>query len=183
MKQDTKARIFEAASRVVQESGVAHMTLEEVAAEAKVSKGGLLYHFPSKEALIEGLVENFIAQFDQFFVSRKEDNVPGSFTRAYLESAMLFEVATATGIMSAIANNRSLLVPLHKAYARWQSHLEHDGIDPVLATMVRLVSDGLWFSFLIGTPALHKTMVKRVLERLEKETHSNTTKNGVKNKG
>lgn len=182
MKQDTKARILKSASRVVEKSGVAHMTLEEVAAEAKVSKGGLLYHFPSKEALIEGMVEDFIAQFDQFFEHKKTDQEPGSFTRAYLESATLFEAATATGIMSAIANNRSLLAPLHEAYARWQSRLEHDGIDPALATLVRLVADGLWFSFLIGSPALSKNAVKQVAELLEKEIRSNAARKGANHK-
>jgi hypothetical protein len=72
--------------------------------------------------------------------------------------------------VSAIANDTSLLAPLHKAYARWQFRLEHDGIDPTLATMVRLVADGLWFSFLIGTPALDEVMVKCILEQLERET-------------
>ena len=176
MKLDTKTRILEAASRVVQKSGATHMTLEEVAAEAKVSKGGLLYHFPSKEALIKGLVDGLIAQFDQFFDSRKEDTTPGSFTRAYLQSALLFDAASTVGILSAIANDFSLLDPLHKAYARWQFRLEHDGIDPTLATMVRLVSDGLWFSSLIGTPALDAAMVKRILEQLEADTRTNGVK-------
>jgi AcrR family transcriptional regulator len=36
------------------------MTLEAVAREADVSKGGLLYHFPSKEALISGMVRRLI---------------------------------------------------------------------------------------------------------------------------
>lgn len=176
MKQDTKAKILKAASRVVEKSGVARMTLEEVAVEAKVSKGGLLYHFPSKEALIVGLVDEFIAQFDQFLDSRKEDAIPGSFTRAYLQSAMFFDTSSASGIISAIANDPMLLAPVHKAYARWQSRLEHDGIDPVLATMVRLVSDGLWFSFLIGAPSLDKAMVKKIVKRLEAQTRSNSVK-------
>jgi len=179
MKPDTKTRILEAASRVVQKSGVAHMTLEEVAAEAKVSKGGLLYHFSSKEALIKGLVDEYIAQFDQFLDGHKKDTTPGSFTRAYLESALFFDAASCVGIVSAIANDTSLLAPLHKAYARWQFRLEHDGIDPTLATMVRLVADGLWFSFLIGTPALDEVMVKRILEQLEAETRTNGVKRDI----
>ena len=36
--------------------GVAKLTLEAVAKEAGVSKGGLLYHFSNKEALIEGMI-------------------------------------------------------------------------------------------------------------------------------
>src|SRR5690242_2095382 len=41
-------RILEAAERVVAEIGAARLTLDVVAQAAGVSKGGLLYHFPSK---------------------------------------------------------------------------------------------------------------------------------------
>jgi AcrR family transcriptional regulator len=178
MKPDTKTRILEAAARVVQNSGATHMTLEEVAAEAKVSKGGLLYHFPSKEALIKGLIEEFIAPFDQFLDGQR-DTTPGSFTRAYLQSALLFDAAPSAGILSAIANDSTLLAPIHDAYARWQFRLEHDGIDPDLATMVRLVADGLWFSSLIGAPALDQSVVKRILAQLETETRANAAKRNI----
>ena len=42
-----RERILDAAESVVIEQGVTGMTLDAVAARAKVSKGGLLYHFPS----------------------------------------------------------------------------------------------------------------------------------------
>jgi AcrR family transcriptional regulator len=44
----TRENILRAANLVVVEEGVSRMTLEAVAREAGVSKGGLLYHFPSK---------------------------------------------------------------------------------------------------------------------------------------
>lgn len=49
-------RLLDAAERVVVESGATHLTLDAVAKSAGVSKGGLLYHFPSKEALLEGML-------------------------------------------------------------------------------------------------------------------------------
>src|SRR5690348_13483576 len=53
----TRGRLLEAACTVAERSGVAALTLDAVAAEARVSKGGLLYHFPSKEALLSGMVD------------------------------------------------------------------------------------------------------------------------------
>ncbi|GCB56911.1 hypothetical protein rerp_33190 [Rhodococcus erythropolis] len=52
MAADTRDRILDALEKLLLVSGVAQVTLEGVAAEAGVSKGGLLYHFPSKEALL-----------------------------------------------------------------------------------------------------------------------------------
>ena len=44
---------------LVLDEGDRAATLAAVAAQAGVSKGGLLYHFPSKQALVEGLCERF----------------------------------------------------------------------------------------------------------------------------
>ena len=51
--QDT---LLDAAETVVARQGFANLTLDAVAAEAGISKGGLLHHFPSKDRLVEGLV-------------------------------------------------------------------------------------------------------------------------------
>lgn len=47
-----RERILEAAERVIGDVGAARMTLDGVAHAAGVSKGGLPYHFPSKELLL-----------------------------------------------------------------------------------------------------------------------------------
>ena len=57
-------RLLDAAERVVVESGATHLTLDAVAKSAGVSKGGLLYHFPSKEALLEGMLSRHFADVD-----------------------------------------------------------------------------------------------------------------------
>src|SRR5262245_2229795 len=49
-------RMLDAAEAVVVRQGIANLTLEAVAAEAGMSKGGLLHYFPNKDRLVEGLV-------------------------------------------------------------------------------------------------------------------------------
>lgn len=57
MNERTKPeKILDAAAAIVRRDGVAKLTLEAAAKEAGVSKGGLLYHFPNKESLIDGMV-------------------------------------------------------------------------------------------------------------------------------
>ena len=53
---DAPTRILDAAEAIVRRAGVAALTLEAAAREAGVSKGGLLYHYGSKEALLTGLL-------------------------------------------------------------------------------------------------------------------------------
>ena len=48
----TQQSIINAARRIVKRDGVAHLTIEAVERGAGFSKGGVLYHFPTKESLI-----------------------------------------------------------------------------------------------------------------------------------
>jgi len=60
-RNSKRSVILEAAARRVAQSGAAHLTIDAVAKEAGISKGGLLYHFPSKEALLVGMLEQLLA--------------------------------------------------------------------------------------------------------------------------
>jgi AcrR family transcriptional regulator len=65
-----RERLLDAAERVVVESGATHLTLDAVAKSAGVSKGGLLYHFPSKEALLEGMLARHFRDVDAQVAAR-----------------------------------------------------------------------------------------------------------------
>lgn len=57
----SRERILDAYADVLTDEGERHATLEAVAARAGVSKGGLLYHFPSKDQLAEALCDRLVA--------------------------------------------------------------------------------------------------------------------------
>jgi AcrR family transcriptional regulator len=63
MARTPKARkqILDAARRIVETRGAGHLTFEELAAESRVTRGGITYHFPTKEALLKALIEADIA--------------------------------------------------------------------------------------------------------------------------
>jgi AcrR family transcriptional regulator len=50
-------RVLDAYETLLIDHGAGAVTLDAVAAEAGVSKGGLLYHFASKDALVSGLLD------------------------------------------------------------------------------------------------------------------------------
>jgi AcrR family transcriptional regulator len=173
----TKARIIDAAEEVVLRDGVARLTLDAAATEAGLSKGGVLYHFPTRDALVAAMVEKIIEEFDRDIAHLLEhDTGPGSFTRAYIRATMApssprpdREDRLGAAVIAAAAAEPALLVPLQLAADRWQERLEHDGIDPTLATVVRLASDGLWMCDLFGLAppsAARRAQLGAELERL-----------------
>jgi len=177
VRPDTKARIIDAAEAVVLRDGVARLTLEAAAAEAGLSKGGVLYHFPTRDALVGGMVGKIIEEFDaDIEYLRDEDGGAGSFTRAYIRATMAPvsprpDRADRLGaaVIAAAAAQPGLLAPLQRAADRWQACLEEDGLDPTVATVVRLACDGLWLCDLFGLApptAGRRAQVGVELERL-----------------
>jgi len=62
---NARERVIDAAEQVVIEAGAGHLTFEAVASKAGVSRGGLLYHFPDKKALLRGMLDrrrNYMAE-------------------------------------------------------------------------------------------------------------------------
>jgi AcrR family transcriptional regulator len=149
--QRTVAVILEAAERVIVQSGVDKATIEQVAREAGVSKGGVLHHFPSKEAIVIGLVSKLIERFESDISALQavDPEAAGSFTRAFLNAGTEKDDHCSEvffGLQAAFRSSPALQELLRTAQTRWQARIEDDGIDPVCATLVRLATDGLWLT-------------------------------------
>ncbi len=172
---NSKERILDAAEQVVLKQGAAHLTLDAVAQQASISKGGLLYNFPGKEDLIRGMVARLSGRFQAEVARRAEgdSNPAGRHTRAYVDVSFPAPAALSAlhdpvcaGLLAAVVTNLSLLEPMRDSAVAMQARLTNDGIDPVLATIVRLAVDGLWMSDLFGVNPLDQNLRTSVLERL-----------------
>jgi AcrR family transcriptional regulator len=176
----TKRRILDASEHVVMRDGVGHLTLEAAASEAGLSKGGVLYHFPSRDALVAAMVSRIIEQFDQDIASylpepgTPEAGRPGAYARAYvratLEPVTPGEERLGAALLAAAAAEPELVVPLQEAAAGWQARLVDDGLDPTVATLIRMACDGLWLCGLFGLAAPHGALLVSVGVALEQMT-------------
>jgi squalene-hopene/tetraprenyl-beta-curcumene cyclase len=160
--------VLQAAIDLIIREGVDSLTLDRVAREAGVSKGGLLYHYAGKEQLIAGLVELLLIRLRHYQVLTQDRSVlaPGVHTRSFVEAALqqparqendspgdlrpLQGHEIAAILMAAMTSAPSLLDPLREMYRDWQDSLDHDGIDPARAVVARLAAEGLWFSEALG---------------------------------
>ena len=61
-REATRGAILEAALRHFGEAGFAAVTVDDIAADAKVAKGAVYHHFASKEALFEAVFERASAE-------------------------------------------------------------------------------------------------------------------------
>jgi AcrR family transcriptional regulator len=149
MKKDA---LLDAAEAVLSEQGTQALTLNAVAERAGVSKGGLLYHFPTKEALVRAMVARTIDEFDDLIASYIDsygDGAPDAYTRAYVEAT--FEILTGDArthrrwsAITAAATGPEQAEPLNEAMRRWHTRDPAGDTDPSAAAIVRLAAEGLW---------------------------------------
>jgi AcrR family transcriptional regulator len=176
MTKTTRQHILTVASQIVQRDGVAHLTIDAVAREAKLSKGGVLYHFPSKDALVSGMVTDHVENFTHDLTSNlAEETGSGQWLRAYLRASddtVHKDPDPVVCLIAAIATNPTLLAPLQEHFALWQEQAVQDGLDPALATVIRLAIDGLWFAdlFQLGSP--QGELREKVLRLLHSMAHA-----------
>ena len=163
--------------RIVVREGPGRLTLDAVAKESGRSKGGVLYHFPTKDALIAGMIadylERFAAGIDRYLAA--EDASPGRLLRAYVNASFddgPLEPDVAIGMLAAVAANPALLDPVREHDRLWQERLAADGLDPTQAEIVRLAVDGLVFAdFFGGGPPTgpHREQLRRQLLAMTRE--------------
>ena len=171
---DTKARVLDAAEEVVLREGVARLTIEATAAEAGISKGGVLYHFPTRDGLVRAMVKRLAATFDAD-LTRYEgagSGSAGTFTRAYVQATLgpagedERDARLGAAVIAGVAADPALLSVLRERFAEWQQRVEADGLPDDVATVVRLAADGLWLVELLGLGAPPPALRARVGELL-----------------
>jgi AcrR family transcriptional regulator len=143
-----RARILEAADHLAHEAGPAHLVLDAVAARAGVSKGGLLYHFPSKTHLLTALVDRHLERFEaQIDRKRRQADEPGPRALAAYVDASLEECSSkdmhASGALAAMVQNPEMLVPIRRFKRRMLDRLSTELDNKATLLMVFLALDGL----------------------------------------
>jgi AcrR family transcriptional regulator len=168
--------LLDAAEAVIVRDGIASLTLDAVAAEAKVSKGGLLHHFPSKDRLVEALVvrtANAIRAHNEAAYQGASEG-PGRMARGLLATNLrdMQEWCTScqrgsAATVSALAHNPRLLEPMRTAYADLHRRVAQDDLPEGVGDAVVAAIDGLWLYWVLGLVPVDQAMIVRVRKALE----------------
>lgn len=168
-ERSTRDRLLDAFEQIIVGSGSRAATLDAVAAEAGVSKGGLLYHFHSKEALVDAMIERLRDQGDRDVESMQ--TAPEGPVTYYLETSVDtgsdFDRALIAGARIAQDQDPGARAVLADIRAAWFRVLADHLGDAALARTVLLVGEGLYFHDSAGIgDAASLDQVREVLDRL-----------------
>lgn len=122
--------------------------MEATAAAAGVSKGGLLYHFASKEAMDAGLLARMetLAQQDLDEMSAAEEGLVAAFLRTSVMDGSPIDRALVAGSKLAQAGSTAAVDAVRRVRELWADALRPHTRDETAVQLVLLVSDGLYFN-------------------------------------
>lgn len=167
----TREQLIAAAIHTLQAHSITSFTLDAVAKQANISKGGLLHHFPTKEALIAAILRHLFAVFEArvYNLYEQEPTVPGRWLRAYVRASfddepLPLELIGLITLM--IAENEELLALVQADAAHWRERLLNDGLPAARATVIRMAADAYWTERLTATNAHDEPLRRAVLDEL-----------------
>lgn len=171
-RSKTRQKILEAAAEISRESGPGNLSLDAVAARAGVSKGGLLYHFPSKTALLKAVVETFVASFDEELARRQETKTgrTDAMLEAYLE---LFvedhdcRRPPPSGLLAALSQDPDFLAPVRRHNRALLDRMRQTASDPAMALVVYLSIQGMRGMNLLGLDVMSDEEFTEAVDKLK----------------
>ena len=185
IKVPARDAVLNAAEIVIDRDGVGAFTLDAVAKESGVSKGGLLHHYPSKDALLLALVTRMSDQWRSDYEAAIASVTPGParVARGLLNAC----IADAEGwndqmrrsgkvMVAAMVANPLNVKPAREAHENLMKLATADGGPAWASEAIVFAMHGLWFSWLFGlidaSPdrlAQVRASLQKVVERVEQE--------------
>lgn len=153
---NSKERILLAAAELARDAGAGNLSLDAIAARAGISKGGLLYNFPTKAALMGAMVENFLKEFETNFAKAAEaDGKNLLATYITMSAADCNEMKPgAAGVMAAMAEDPDFVKPINAFKRRLLDRLEKGHQDREAILIAYLALEGLRSNVLFDTNVL-----------------------------
>jgi len=175
-RTNSRQAILDAAACLVSEMGASHVTLEAVAARAGVSKGGLLYNFPSKTVLLSAMIEECLAEAMEALEAEEKESGgdPLRLIRNLMDMRFQWLLdaeaqSQAQGILAAAAQQPALLEPVRRYQAAVWDRIKALAPDPDALWTVWLAVEGLFLSEPFRVSPLSAEERSRIIERLVRQ--------------
>jgi len=167
-RANSRERILIAAEDVARNAGPGGLSLDAVAQQAGVSKGGLLYNFPTKAKLLQGLVEKHLEQMEGAIDegSARGEPLLSNFQRI-IEGSLADGRAPAAWIFSAIAEDPGFLEPINQFRRRLLARIRAEGGDLGDLLMVFMAMEGLQCMKLFDADLLNPQERDILFERMQ----------------
>lgn len=172
MRPSKRTAILEAAHRIVVREGLAGVTYEAIAEEAGLTKGGIVYHFASRDDLVVALAEFLAAYWDASIVAAAGAPADQLTERERLEVYARESIHSTSNAELTMLLESADVPDARAAWTavvdRWAlSQVDDPPTDEQLDLFVlRLAADGLWIYDSIAANPMDPELRRRLVERI-----------------
>jgi AcrR family transcriptional regulator len=168
----TRNAVIEAALVIIARDGPGRLTLDAIAQESGISKGGLTHQFRTKEAVLKALLEHQIEYFQDFSrrylaahgASQVEPHLAAQI--ATLREAIAQPHSVAFALLGAATQEPGLLSIPREGDIKTVEAIRAEADDPDLATLRWAAARGLAVTALLGICPLPEKERQRLFDRL-----------------
>ncbi|MFE6480257.1 TetR/AcrR family transcriptional regulator [Streptomyces rochei] len=172
MRTSKRTHILEAAARLVEREGVKSVTFDSVAAEAGLTKGGLLYHFASRDDLVQAIHQHLADQWEAGMAAAAGKPAAEATTAERLTAYTRVATQSATRaellFMLEGATTADHAAPWNAVIERWAPPPATPADDPATLDqfIARLAADGLWLYESLTAERLDPGLRHAIAERI-----------------
>jgi len=174
-RSSSRDKLLDAAADLVAQYGVQNLTIDAVAAAAGVTKGGLIYHFKTREDLLTALVERMVKDLDVHARSRNGAHSTDSSLKTQLCHLLndTFDMPDKrrrllTNLLAAASSHPHLIAPIQALYARSYEEASHGGPHAGLAMVLAAALDGIALLELLNLHRFTPQQRRALRETLER---------------
>ncbi|MDO5067008.1 MAG: TetR family transcriptional regulator [Propionibacteriaceae bacterium] len=147
-RASNRTQLLEAAIAVAERDGLPAVTLDSVAAEAGLTKGGLLYHFPNRRALLVGVHDHLAAVWEADMLAElgaePEAADPKDRLRAYIRVSSRAMNKAELVYLADAGDDPELTDEWKRVSDRWIGPIEETATTHPEVALACLAADGLW---------------------------------------
>ncbi len=166
-KDGVRNKILEAVGRVVAKEGVDGTTVDAIAREAGMSKGGVLHHFSSKQDMLLGMVdlyeEHFLARRDQLAATLPP--TPLRLLKATV-TLMLADFDDTIPGNASVLDNAAARTRVGEMKRRFFEDVSTGARNPEMVALVMYVIDGMWMDVRFDPTAIPAPVRRKALTAL-----------------
>ncbi len=163
---------LDAAIAIIARDGPGRLTLDAIARESGLSKGGVMHQFRTKEAVLKALLERQMAYFEEFStgamerLSKTSANPHLATQLATVREAATSPNSAALALVAAMVENPGLISLPREREKERMAAIKQEAADPDLAMLRWAAAMGLTLSSLFGMSPLSKDEHQRLYARL-----------------
>lgn len=162
LSQSVRDRIIASGRELIAKHGLAGFSINAVIADSAVSRGGFFHHFPTREALLDSIIQAATESFRNEMDRHRERGA--SFAEALVDAAceqLQHNARLLAALVTSTSTDKALAAFVAEEHRHWLDVLVAEGMSRDEAYLLTMALDGVLLAVLRSPEPPSKTEIAR----------------------